>query len=215
VIEPAKLAGLFVLLVVGGVGLPFPEDLTLVGAGALADQRILRLRDVIVVGFAGVVAADWIIYLFGRHYGAGIVAHPRLARLFGAERLEAVRDVVLRRGAQAVFLARFIFGLRIVTFLSAGTFGVSAPRFAVAEVAASAIYVPAMATLGFLFAHQAARVAENAHRIERWLLLVGLVGLVLYLALRARAARDLTAAARLPDGEAGRPDPRAPRDRRP
>jgi len=215
VIGPAKLAGLFLLLVAGGIGLPFPEDLTLVGAGALAEQRILWLPDVIAVGFAGVVAADWIVYFFGRRYGAGIVTHPRLARLFGADRLEAVRDVVLRRGAQAVFLARFMFGLRLVTFLSAGTFGVSAPRFAVAEAAASAIYVPAMATLGFLFAHQAMRVAENVHRIERWLVLLGLVGLALYLALRARAARDLTAATPPRDGAAAPPDPPPPRDRRP
>src|SRR5205809_17929 len=37
-------AGLFLLLVGGGVGLPLPEDLTLLAAGVLAHQHVLRLR---------------------------------------------------------------------------------------------------------------------------------------------------------------------------
>src|SRR5881296_281156 len=157
VLIPARLLGLFLILVGGGVGLPMPEDLTLLGAGVLANRRILRLRDVLVVGFAGVVVADWIIYLAGRRYGPGFVAHPWLARLFGAARMDAVRHAVERHGARAVFFARFMLGFRIATFLAAGTFGVSAPRFAVAEAAGAAIFVPAMATLGFLFSDRAER----------------------------------------------------------
>src|SRR5439155_1355008 len=96
----ATLTGLFLLLVGGGVGLPLPEDLTLLAAGVLAHQHVLRLRGVIAVGFAGVVCADWIIYLAGRRYGQGIVALPVLARLFGAARLDAVRSAVARPGGR-------------------------------------------------------------------------------------------------------------------
>src|SRR5439155_591408 len=163
-----------------------------------------------VVGFAGVVGADWIIYTAGRRYGATIVSHPWLARLFGAARMAAVRHAVERHGVRAVFLARFMFGFRIATFLAAGTFGVPAPRFAVAEAAGAAIFVPAMATLGFLFSDRAERVARNVSVVEHWTLLAGLVGLSLYLALRALAARSgrdggraAGAADALPDAEYG------------
>ena len=201
----ARLLGLFLLLVGGGVGLPVPEDLTLLGAGLLANRHVLRLRDVIVVGFAGVVGADWIIYIAGRRYGATIVAHPWLARLFGAARMDAVRHAVERHG------------FRIATFLAAGTFGVPAPRFAVAEAAGAAIFVPAMATLGFLFSDRAERVARNVSVVEHWILLAGLVGLALYLALRALAARSGLAAntpvmrAAPPPGEAASPPSPPPR----
>ncbi len=222
VLIPARLLGLFLILVGGGVGLPMPEDLTLLGAGVLANRRILRLRDVLVVGFAGVVVADWIIYLAGRRYGPGFVAHPWLARLFGAARMDAVRHAVERHGARAVFFARFMLGFRIATFLAAGTFGVSAPRFAVAEAAGAAIFVPAMATLGFLFSDRAERVARNVGAVQHWLLLVGLAGLGLYLALRAWALRSglgaddpITRAGRPPDEAAPPPSPRPPRDRLP
>ena len=175
----ATLTGLFLLLVAGGLGLPVPEDLTLLAAGVLAHQHVLRLREVIAVGFAGVVSADWIIYLAGRRYGAGIMTLPALARLFGASRLEAVRGAVERHGARAVFAARFMLGFRIATFLAAGTFGVPAHRFALAEAAGSAIFVPAMATLGFLFSDRAERLAHDVGRVQHWLVLLGLLALTL------------------------------------
>src|SRR5215468_5127934 len=101
----ATLLGLFVLLVAGGLGVPIPEDVTLIGAGALAHQQVLHLNEVIAVGLAGVAVGDWLVYLIGRRYGNDLVAHPRLARLFGAARIEGVRDAVQRHGPQAVFLA--------------------------------------------------------------------------------------------------------------
>jgi membrane protein DedA with SNARE-associated domain len=185
----ASLVGLFLVLVGGGIGLPIPEDLTLLAAGALAHQHVFRLRDVIAVGFVGVVCADWIIYLAGRRYGREIVAHPLLARLFGASRLDAVRGAVERHGVHAVFAARFLLGFRIATFLAAGTFRVPAAHFVVAEAAGSAIFVPAMATLGFLFSDQAERVLRDVSRVEHWLILFGLLALGVYLALRAWTAR--------------------------
>jgi membrane protein DedA with SNARE-associated domain len=185
----ATIIVLFGVLVAGGVGLPFPEDLTLLAAGALAQPGLLRLRDVVVVGFAGVVTADWILYGIGRCYGADVVGHPRIGRLLGAHSIDAVRGAVMRHQARAVFFARFVLGTRVVTFLAAGTFGVSAVRFALAEAAGAVIFVPAMATFGYLFADRALRIAHGAGRVEHWLVLGGLIGLALYLALRAWAVR--------------------------
>lgn len=186
----ATLLGLFLLLVGGGLGLPIPEDLTLLGAGALAHEHVVQLRDVIAVGFVGVAVPDWVIYLLGRRYGRDIVQRPFLARAVGASRLEAVRQAVERHGARAVFAARFVFGTRIATFLAAGSFHVPVIRFAIAEAAAAAIFVPAMVTLGFFFSDQVGRVARDATRVQHWLLLAGLVGLALYLALRAWMGRS-------------------------
>jgi membrane protein DedA with SNARE-associated domain len=207
----ATLTGLFVLLVGGGIGLPLPEDLTLLAAGVLARQHLLRLREVIAVGFAGVVCADWIIYLAGRRYGRGIVELPVLARVFGgAARLDAVRSTVERHGARAVFAARFMLGFRMVTFLAAGTFEVSAYRFALAEAAGSAIFVPAMATLGYLFSDRAERLAHDIGRVQHWLVLLGLLALTLYLGLRAWIGRTGLGG----EGPAGPESPRGGQDGR-
>jgi membrane protein DedA with SNARE-associated domain len=144
----------------------------------------------VLAGFVGVVTADWILYGIGRRYGAEIVGHPGVARLLGAQRIDAVRGAVMRYQARAVFFARFVLGTRVVTFLAAGAFGVSAVRFALAEAAGSAIFVPAMATFGYLFADRALRIVHGTGRVEHWLVLGGLIGLTVYLlALRGWAAR--------------------------
>jgi membrane protein DedA with SNARE-associated domain len=177
------------VLVGGGVGLPLPEDITLLAAGALTREHVFRLRDVIAVGFVAVVLADWIVYLAGRRYGREIVALPILARLFGAARLDAVQGAVERHGMRAVFAARFVLGFRLATFLAAGTFGIPAHQFGLAEAAGTAIFVPAMATLGFLFSDQAERIVRDVGRVQHWLVLVGLFTLVVYLGLRAWMGR--------------------------
>jgi membrane protein DedA with SNARE-associated domain len=88
-----------------------------------------------------------------------------------------------------VFLARFVLGTRIATFLSAGTFGMSASAFAIAEATGTILFVSAMVTLGYLFAHQAERVAAEVGRAEHWLVLGGLLALALWVVLRALGAR--------------------------
>ena len=179
--------------------------MTLLAAGVLANHHVFRLRDVIAVGYAGVVCADWIIYLAGRRYGRDIVRHPALARLFGASRIDAVRGAVERHGARAVFAARFMLGFRIVTFLAAGTFRVPPVRFAIAEATSSAIFVPAMATLGFLFSDRAERIARDVGRVQHWLVFAGLLALALYLGLRAWVGR--TGLGGEGPGDAPRPPP--------
>jgi membrane protein DedA with SNARE-associated domain len=183
------LGGIFLVLVAGGVGAPIPEDLTLIAAGIVAHRGAASLLHAVLVGVAGVVCADWLIYLIGRRYGRSIVQKPLAARLFEARRLESVRGAVERRGVRAVFAARFVFGARLVTFLAAGTFGVPPQRFAIAEAAGAVIYVPAMVTLGFLFSERAERIMRDVTHAQHWLELVGLVALAGYLALRAWGAR--------------------------
>jgi membrane protein DedA with SNARE-associated domain len=183
------LAGFFLVLLIGGVGFPIPEDLTLIAGGVLAQKRVLRLFDVVVTGIVAVACADWIIYLMGRRYGRDIVELPLLARPFGAGRLDTVRSAVERHGARAVFAARFVFGFRMVTFLGAGTFGVSPLRFGLAEAAGTVIFVPAMVTLGFLFSDRAERIVHDVTRIQHWLVLIGLVALAGYLGVRAWIGR--------------------------
>jgi membrane protein DedA with SNARE-associated domain len=194
----ATLGGLLVLLIAGGIGFPVPEDVTLVGAGLLARSGDVTLASAIAVGIAGVCTADWIIYLAGRRYGDDVVHHPWIARLLRREHLAAIEALVERRGAWAVFLARFVLGTRLATFLSAGTFGMPPAVFALAEGAGSVIFASAMVTLGYLFAHQAERIAAEVGRTEHWLVLGGLAALALVLVLRAVAGRWFADPRRLP-----------------
>jgi membrane protein DedA with SNARE-associated domain len=208
-----RLLGILALLIAGGVGLPIPEDMTLIGAGMLAQQRLLPVAGVLAVGLLGVAAADWVLYLTGRRWGSHIVDHPRLGHFVGAERLARARATLGRNGVTAVFLARFVFGTRLVTFLSAGAVGVPPLQFAVGEGAGTAVFVPATITLGWVFSHHADRLLADIERFEHRVLLGGLSMLALYLVLRATAWRRLNRVAPPPGAAGSPPSPPADRDR--
>ena len=187
----ATLAGVLLLLVAGGVGFPMPEDMTLVGAGALTRTGSVALWQVIGVGVVGVGIGDWILYLAGRRYGSTVLSHPFIARMVRRERLAPVAAFVQRRGAWAVFAARFVFGTRMATFLSAGTFGMPVPAFALAEGSGTTLFVVAMVTLGHVFAHEAERMLADVGHVEHWLVLGGLALVIAILVIRTLSGRRM------------------------
>ena len=101
---------LFVVVVLGNVGVPLPEETVLAVAGYLVWRGDMRLPVVLVVGVVSAVAGDNLGYWVGRRFGRN--ALPRYARwvLGHPERLSTMEDFIERRGPFAVFVARFIPG---------------------------------------------------------------------------------------------------------
>ena len=62
VTEHFPLLGLFVLLILGGIGLPFPEDTTLILAGFLISHHVIKMLPSLVVVFIGALIADMLIF---------------------------------------------------------------------------------------------------------------------------------------------------------
>src|SRR6266481_4203299 len=102
---------IFVVVVLGNVGLPVPEETTLIVAGYLVWQGYFRLTIVLAVGVISAVAGDNIGYWLGRRYGPAAVARVARWAAVNAERMESMRRFMLRHGALAVFLGRFFPGL--------------------------------------------------------------------------------------------------------
>jgi len=69
--------GMFSLLIAAGLGLPFPEDLTLTTGGSLARQQVTSLLPTLLVGYAGVLVGDLLIFRLGRRLKEGVYTHPR------------------------------------------------------------------------------------------------------------------------------------------
>ncbi len=114
---------IFVVVMLGNVGLPVPEETILALAGYLVWRGELRLSLVLAVGIVSAVVGDNIGYWLGRRYGQ--TAMPRYARwvLGHPERLEAMKAFVGRRGPMAVFVARFVPGVRFTAGPLAGALG--------------------------------------------------------------------------------------------
>jgi len=120
--EPIALAGLAALLLVkeGGVPIPVPGDLLVIGAGvALAGDPPLALVALVVILLAGYLGGSAQFFLVRR-----VLRRPLLSILAAAgvrrERVDALAARLRRSGARGVALARMTPGVRIATVAAAG-----------------------------------------------------------------------------------------------
>jgi membrane protein DedA with SNARE-associated domain len=181
-------AAIFVVVVLGNVGLPVPEETILALAGYLVWRGKLRLSLVLVVGIVSAVVGDNIGYWLGRRYGQ--TALPRYARwvLGHPERLETMKAFVARRGPLAVFVARFVPGVRFTAGPLAGALGMPIPAFLLANVAGAVVYVPVVVGAGYAvgigFGAYVEQLRYLIGEVERIVLVVVLVGVLALVAVR-------------------------------
>ncbi len=190
------MAFVFTVLLLCGFGLPMPEDVVLATGGVLAwlasdvtevtfgamirDRGLLAM---IVVGLAGIVAGDTIIFLAGRRFGHRVADVAPLRRIVTPAKLEAVEKQIRRRGNLVVLIARFLPGLRAPTFFTVGHARMPLWEFVAFDGAAALISAPLWIGLGFWLGSDLQSLAREASRFSHYILIA--VGLVLF-ALWAR-----------------------------
>jgi membrane protein DedA with SNARE-associated domain len=102
------------------VGIPLPGETILIAAGVMVQQGHLDLGDAIIFGILGAVIGDQLGYWVGREGGRPFVLRWGRYALVTPERLARAEWFFVRHGGKAVFLARFVTGLRAFGALVAG-----------------------------------------------------------------------------------------------
>ena len=125
--------GIFLVVVLGNLGLPVPEETVLALAGYLVWSGRLQLVPVLLVGIGSAVAGDNLGYWLGRRYGRAPI--ERYARwLLTPARVAAAEGFIRRYGALAVGAARFVGGTRFLAGPLAGAVGLPFRRFVTGNV---------------------------------------------------------------------------------
>ena len=179
---------IFGILLACGLGLPIPEDITLVTAGYLAYLENIELKFAIAVGFFGVLAGDFILFSLGRLLGKRVFKLPGI-RLVVTPKAVAIAEEKLRRNARKVcFTARFLAGLRAPIYLSAGILGVRPLIFIAMDSLAALLSVPALVYLGYHFGDEIELGLNYMRRAEKYILVVlAILGaVVVFKAIRKR-----------------------------
>ena len=164
--------GLFLTLVLCGVGIPLPEDIPLITAGFLAYLGKTELSVSIVISVVAVLIGDTIIYSIGFHWGLSLLKRPFFRRVMTESRLERVRRYFNRYGDRIIFFARFIVGLRAATFWAAGTLKLRYSTFLLFDGLAALISVPAFIIIGWYFGDNIEKAMHLLDRIETVLLVL-------------------------------------------
>jgi membrane protein DedA with SNARE-associated domain len=185
-IEHFTYAGLFVILMLCGLGLPMPEDVALLAGGFLAHKGITRYPITLVVALLGVIVGDNSLYFIGRGVGSNLLAYfgLKMSESPGRDsfsKMDRLHAFMHRHGHLAIFYARFFAGFRALVYLSAGSLGVPPSRFFLYDLAGAAISVPVVVTLGYVFGEQLEQVIRYIGGFQKVIWIVIALCGVIYL----------------------------------
>jgi membrane protein DedA with SNARE-associated domain len=180
----AAYASIIGVLLLCGLGLPIPEDITLLAAGLLASSKHISLPGALVAGFIGVLIGDAILFTAGRKFGARIFGLPGFRRFLTPERIAKAEDRIRKNGHFICFVARFLPGLRAPIYALAGAMGVRPAVFIMQDGFAALISVPIWVYLGFLFGENWEDAIKYVKRTQGAIVGTVLVVILLYVAYR-------------------------------
>jgi len=198
----------FTVLLLCGFGLPMPEDVVLATGGVLAwlargrpvhtFAQMFRdpgLLTMILVGLAGIIVGDSIIFMAGRKFGHRVADFRPLRRIITPAKLERVEKELRRKGNVLVLLARFLPGLRTPTFFVVGHARLPYWEFFLFDGAAALVSAPLWVCLGFWFGSDIQKAAREASKFSHFIL-AGSLAFAAILFFRWRRHRVREAAAR-------------------
>jgi membrane protein DedA with SNARE-associated domain len=149
IIHQFPYVGLFVLLVLGVIGFPFPEDAILILCGFLIASGVVKPAPALIVVASGMLVTDYFLYYVGRKYGRKVVAHRRFRKIISARREVRLEKIFRRWGVLAILLGRHLVGLRSQIFLVAGILRMPRARFVLADAASSIVTMTIMVGAGY------------------------------------------------------------------
>jgi membrane protein DedA with SNARE-associated domain len=154
-------------------GVPLPGETVLITAGVMVHRGVLSFGDALFFGILGAVVGDQIGYWVGRLGGRLFVLRWGKYAFITPERLGRAERFFEQHGGSAVFLARFITGLRVFGALVAGMSRMPWGKFAIYNLLGGTVWAAATVSLGYY-------LWASISLVEHW---VGRVSLLLVAAL--------------------------------
>ena len=167
-------------LLLENAGLPVPGETMLLLASFLAfSEHRLRLPFIILVGVCAATLGDNLGFLLGHYGGEPLLERyrkvPRVHRtLARAERL------IQRYGSFAIFIARFIAGMRIIAGPLAGVLHMPWRKFVVFNFLGAAVWVTVISSVGYFFGRHWEELARTMRGINAAVLLAAVLLIVFF-----------------------------------
>lgn len=164
------------VLLACGLGVPLPEDVALITGGYLVYSGSARLLPMIVVAFVGILGGDSFAFLLGRRLGSQLERRWPFRLLVTPSKRKKVEGLFVRYGERIVMAARFMPGVRAVTYFLAGSMRMRYSHFIFFDALAALLSAPVFVLLGY---HFGARIdwLVGAVRRGQWAV-IGLLGAV-------------------------------------
>ena len=110
----------FALIAVETMGIPVPAETALIGAALLANKGQMDIVTLTALAATAAILGDNVGFAIGRHFGRRIFEAPGPLQAHRLKVLEHGEPFFERHGPKAVFLGRWVAGLRIASAWLAG-----------------------------------------------------------------------------------------------
>lgn len=194
--SPLTIWGPFLVLLLCGIGLPIPEDIVLMAAGALGVMEGRSWMEVTVLMYVGVMLGDSMIFMAGRYLGGRLRAARWFQRYFSEVKQAKVEAMFERYHSMVLFVGRFLPGLRAPIFFTAGSMKVPYLKFLAFDGFAALISVPLFVWLGHwiwaTFGEDIAKLEKalaRTHAFSMWTAIVLGLALVGFVIVRWRRSQ--------------------------
>jgi membrane protein DedA with SNARE-associated domain len=181
-IATGGFAVLFLLLFACGLGLPLPEDIPLIIAGAL----LVKSPTTWVIGgicaWCGIIGGDCMLYYFGRKFGLEITRVPFIGKHVTRERIQRVEELFNQYGVGVVGVGRLFAGIRGAMVVAAGATRFNFVKFIIADGLAAIVSGGIFMLLGHWLGAKLSdpETQKKIHEFKEWFFIGGvLLGLVL------------------------------------
>jgi membrane-associated protein len=172
---------LFALVAGESAGLPLPGETSLIAVGVLASQHAgISIEVVIVVTALAAIIGDNIGFALGWHAGRRLLT--REGRWLERRRRFLVRGEAFfeRHGPKAVFLARWLPGLRVVGAWLAGAHHMRWRTFLLWNALGGLAWAVSIGLAAYLLGHVAARIFRTFGLVGVAVVIVGVGALFLW-----------------------------------
>ena len=177
---------LLLLVMAEAAGLPVPGETALIAGGVLASQGRLDIAVVIALAAAGAIVGDNIGYAIGRHGGRRLLERPGRLERHRRRVLEKGEPFFERHGPKAVFLGRWILGLRVWASWLAGITHMRWPSFLFWNAAGGITWAVTVGLAAYLIGDSAAAIIRD---VGIGALAVFIASVTVVVVVRRRSAR--------------------------
>jgi len=181
--------GLFVLLILGIVGLPIPDETLLVFSGYLIASGRLNPLGTYVSALAGSICGISLSYFIGRTAGHTLILRYGKHLHITQERLNRVHRWFERAGDWLLAFGYFIPGVRHFTALVAGMSELEYPRFAAFAYTGAAVWVGVFLAIGYVVGEEWQSAIAFVHRYTLVAVMIAIPAALIIWFVRTRRSR--------------------------
>jgi membrane protein DedA with SNARE-associated domain len=201
---------LFSLLFSCGLGVPIPEDIPLLIAGALIGSGHMHLATAAICAWAGIIGGDCVLYYLGHRYGLNITKVPFIGKHVTKARILRAEKLFEHYGIKVVAVGRMFAGIRGAMVIAAGTIRYSFMKFVIADGLAALVSGGLFIWLGYKTGRNLHVVAHRIHQSGEFILagVVVLAGAFVIWKIRGAKAEKAERVAEEREERIGGLDPR-------